>query len=233
MALINPNSMTQSGWKKYIYTFLITSLIFGTALSLSNFFSDKKIAELKATENKIAIDILSSETQFALLGELPCTDVTNSTLSQELNSLGKKLDYSEQKFGPDDPDFIQLKKYYSLLEIKDFLLVKKLSSKCPQKPTSILYFYSNDCKECDKEGYVLTFLREQYPDLRVYSFDYNLELSALKTLASIYKVTPNLPALVIENKLYSGFQSLEEIKGLIPEITNASTTPKSNETKKR
>ena len=111
------------------------------------------------------------------------------------------------------------------------MLVKKLDAKCKTKPISILYFYSSDCKDCDKEGYVLTFLREQYPDLRVYSFDYNLDLSALKTLASIYGVTSNLPALVIKEKLYSGFQSLETIKSLIPEIVTASSSPKKSNVK--
>lgn len=205
--------------------FLITSAIFVTALYASNFFGDRKIAELKATESKIAVDILSSETQFALLGELPCIDVGNSTISQELHALGEKLNYGEEKFGPKDPDIIQLKKYYSLLEIKDYLLVKKLDKKCETKPVSILYFYSSDCPDCDREGYVLTFLRNEYPSLRVYSFDYNLDLPALKTMASIYGVTPNLPALVIKEKLYSGFQSIETIKSLIPEVVNASSTP--------
>src|SRR3989338_9852442 len=103
--------------KKYLYAFLITSAIFGTALYIGNFFSDKKINEIKKTESQISLNILSSETQFALLGELSCPEARNSMLSQELNSLGEKLDYGEEKFGTNDEDFISLKKYYSLLEI--------------------------------------------------------------------------------------------------------------------
>lgn len=213
----------KSDWKKYIYAFLITSLIFGTALFLGNYFSNRKIAELKTAGNKISIDILSSETQFALLGELPCPDLKNSTLSQELNSLGEKLNYSEDKFGSDDEEVRDLKKYYSILEIKDYLLTQKLKD-CPDRPISILYFYSSDCPDCDKVGYVLTALREQYPELRVYSFDYNLDVSALKTMATIYGVGDKLPALVIKNKTYSGFKSVDEIKDLLPELNEATTT---------
>ena len=210
-------------WKKYIYAFFITAAIFATAFYLGNYFSDKKINELEAAGNKISIDILSSETQFALLGELPCPEAKNSTLSEELNELGEKLNYSEEKFGADNEEVRDLKKYYSILEIKDYLLTKKLQS-CPDRPIAILYFYGKDCPECDRQGYVLTYMREQHPELRVYSFDYHLDVSALKTLASIYKIGDKLPALVIKNKSYKGFQSVENIGALLPELYATTTT---------
>ena len=210
-------------WKKYIYAFLITSVIFATAAFLGNYFSDKKLEALKATENQISVDILSSETQFAILGEASCADAENSTLSQELDSLGDKLNYSQENFGADNADFIGLKKYYSLLEIKNYLLLKKLTD-CPKPPIIILYFYSSNCPDCDKEGYVLTDLKDRYPDLLVYSFDYNLDVSALKTLADVHGVGKTLPALIIKNKLYSGFQTADDIKALLPELVEASTT---------
>jgi hypothetical protein len=216
--------MANLGWKKYINAFLITSLIFATALYIGEYFSNRKIDALKAAESQIAIDILSSETKFALLGELACPDAPNSTLSQELHLLGEKLGYSEKNLASDNQDFINLKKQYSLLEIKDYLLVKKLKD-CRNRPTAIIYFYKKDCLDCDKQGYVLTYLREKYPSLRVYSFDYDLELSALKTLADIYDIKEKFPALVIENKTYTGFKSTDDIKALIPEIA-ATTTAK-------
>src|ERR1035437_10255448 len=39
-----------------------------------------------------------------------------------------------------------------------------------------------------KDESLLIKLREDYPQLRVYSFDYNLDLSAIQTLISINKV---------------------------------------------
>ncbi|MSR78652.1 MAG: hypothetical protein EXS59_00695 [Candidatus Taylorbacteria bacterium] len=214
--------------KKYLYAFLITSAIFGTALYLGNFFSNKKIDSLKSTENKIALDILSSETQYALLGELSCPDARGTALSQELNMLGEKLDFGEERFGTDNDDFLTLKKHYSLLEIKDYLLMKKLRS-CPKPPITILYFYTNDCSDCDRTGYVLTRLRNDYPELRVYSFDHNLDLSALRTLESIYEIKDTFPVLVIKNKPYSGFKTIEEMKKLLPELTISARDKKSEE----
>lgn len=217
--------MTSSHWKKYAYAFVITAVIFATALWLGNYFGDKKIENIKAAENQISIDILSSETEFALLGELSCPDAKNSTLSGALNSLGEKLDYGQERFGAGNEDFAALKKQYSLLEMKDYLLMKKLRD-CPDPPATILYFYASNCADCDKEGDVLTFLRGQYPELRVYSFDYNLDLSALHTLSSIYGIErQDLPALVINHKLYAGFRGVDSLKSLFSARAAATSTP--------
>lgn len=206
-------------WKKYIIVLFITSTIFISGLWLSNYFSNKKIDQLKNIESKISLDLMSSETQFSLLQEQSCKDVSNSILSSELNSLADKISYSESNIGTDNTDVVSLKKYYSLLEIKDYLLMKKIRERCGEKSIFILYFYKNDnCDDCTKQGYVLTSLREKYPDLRVYSFDYNLDLSAIKTMTSIYKVPDNLPAIVINGKVYSGFKSLEDIEKTFPEL---------------
>ncbi|KKP56548.1 MAG: hypothetical protein UR50_C0002G0041 [Parcubacteria group bacterium GW2011_GWC1_34_10] len=211
--------MEQHSWKKYAYTFLITAAIFVTAILASNYFSQKKINEIKNIESRISVDILASETQFSLLSELSCKDIGNSFLSRELAVLGDKLAYTEQNRGSDNEEVLNLKKYYSLLQIKDFLLMQKIKERCGGKTLSLIYFYSNvenDCKDCQKEGFVLTKLREDYPELRVYSFDYNLDLSALQTLINIYNIKDEQPTLLIDDKIYYGFKSIEDIKEILP-----------------
>ena len=206
-------------WGKYIIVFFVTCVIFAAALWSSNYFTNKKIDQLKGVEDKISIDLMSSETQFSLLQEMSCKDISTTILSSELNSLAEKISYSESNIGIDNTDVISLKKYYSLLEIKDYLLMKKITERCGQKSIFVLYFYKNDnCADCTKQGYVLTSLREKYPNLRVYSFDYNLDLSALKAMVSIYKVADNLPALVINGKVYNGLQSIEDVEKTFPQL---------------
>ena len=79
-------------WRKYFIVLLITATLFLTAIYLSNYLGDKKISELKLIQDKIAIDILSSETQFSLLSELSCKNISDSALSGELGELGSKLE---------------------------------------------------------------------------------------------------------------------------------------------
>lgn len=207
-------------WKQYFFSFAITTVIFITAIYLSNYFGQKKLAELRGIQDKISIDILSSETQFSLLEEYSCKDIGTGSLSTELGSLEEKLSYTESSRGVNDPEVKTLKRYYSLLEIKDYLLMNKISEKCKRTPLSIIYFYTTDdkCPDCQREGYVLTSLRQTYPDLRVYSFDYNIDLSAVKTLISINKVKDESPAIIIKGKTYYGFQSIEDLEKAIPEL---------------
>ncbi len=211
-------------YKRYILAFIITSAIFATAILISNKLNADKLMQVRAIEDKMSIDILSLETQFDLLQELSCEQIGNSTiLSSELSNLASKLSYMEEQRGADDSEVIRLKRRYSLLQIKDLLLMKRVSDKCNIKPTVVLYFYSNkgDCSSCKRQGYVLTKLAEDYSDnLRIYAFDANLDLSVLKTLININNVTKELPALVINGKTYYGFKSLDDMHKLLPELAD-------------
>lgn len=225
--------------KKYLFTLLLTSAIFVTAFFASTYFSSMRTQNVKEIQDTIAIDILSSETQFDLLKEIPCSNVSETMLSEQLSELGEKLSHTEGERGSDDATVVYLKKYYSLLQIKDYLLSKKLTEKCGQakKSVFIIYFYTNkgDCADCARQGYVLTRLKQMYPELRVYSFDYDLDLSVVDSLKAIYKIDKALPALIVEDKLYAGFKTTEELEALLPESvkTVISTSTDATTTKKK
>jgi hypothetical protein len=221
-------------FNKYLVAFLITAAIFGTAIFASSALNGKKIEDVRSIEDRVALDILSSETQFALLEETSCRDIGPGFLSKELGPLGERLSYADNQTGFNDEDLDSLKRSYFLLEIKDYLLMKRLTQKCNIKPTFILYFYSTNerCEDCEKMGYVLTALRDKYPELRVYSFDYDFDLGAIETMVSINKVKNQLPALIINGKPYYGFKTVEELETQVPAIkllktatSTASTTP--------
>jgi hypothetical protein len=207
-------------YRKYLVAFLITALIFSTAVFASSILSQKKLADVRKIETRVALDLLSSETQFALLEETSCRDIGTGFLSKELGPLGEKLSYADSQSGFNQEDVNSLKQSYFLLEIKDYLLMKKLTDKCKISPTFILYFYSDDerCKDCEKMGYVLTALREKYPDVRVYSFDYYFDLEAIKTLIAIYNVGNGLPALMVNGSPYYGLRTLEELEASVPAL---------------
>ncbi len=206
-------------WKKYLLVFLITIGLFLTASYVSNYFGSKKIAELKSIQDKIAMDILSSETQFSLLSELSCKNISDAVFSDELGELGQKLEWGQENLGATD-EVQYLKKYYSLLQIKDYLLTKRISERCKIKSAFILYFYTTavNCSECSRQSLVLTALRNKYPELRVYSFDYSTQLSAVESMLQIYNIEDTkLPALVIDGDVLTGFQGMAELDQKINE----------------
>jgi len=220
------NSINRISGRKYFFVFLLTCGIFIVAFAVASFFNNQKIAEIKSTEDQISIDILSSETQFEILQQSSCSIVNSSILSSQLATLASELSAAEAAHGIDSSDVITLKKYYSLLEIKDYILAEQIYKQCDARPISILYFYSNKstCTDCTKEGYVLTALRDEYPDLRVYSFDADLGLNAIETLISLYHVGSQLPVIVVNGTTYEGFQSLDNIQKIIPDLAVAAGT---------
>lgn len=206
---------------------LIAGAITGTVAYAVNYLNNARIAELSAIEDQLAIDTLSLDTQFSLLEAAPCdSSASSTTLTSELSNLGDRLSYTESQLGKDNAQVVRLKKQYSLLEIRDYLITKELAAACGTKPVTVLYFYSNagDCADCDNAGYALSYLHTTYPSLRVYSFDYNLDLGALKTLIAVTKIRGPLPAFVINGAHSYGFTSLADLEKQFPKGALATTT---------
>ncbi len=219
--------------RNIILSLLITGLIIGTIVYAINYLNQQRLAQLNTIEDQLSTDTLSVETQYSLLENAPCQDfITGSStedtlLSQEVSSLGDKLTYTEAHLSSNDPQVIQLKKQYTLLEIQDYILSARIAQTCHVNPTVVLYFYSNtgECTDaCDRASYALSYLHQTYPGLRVYSFDYNLNLAALKTLESIEKVQPQFPAFVINHKVYYGFTNLDDFEKNFPPSLFATST---------
>ncbi len=225
-------NIRKTRWSNYLIAFVITSLIFATALYVSNYFNNRRINDIRQAQDTISTDILSLETQFDLLQERSCVDIAeNTVLPNELQTLANQLSYMEGQGFTNQDEITRLKRLYSLLEIKDYLLMKQFAVRCGLKPIFILYFYSNtgDCDDCQKQGYALTALARTYPQLRIYSFDYNLDVSALQTLISINDVENRMPALIVDGKLYYGYHSVADIEKILPQLATlkkaATSTP--------
>ncbi|MGE5540717.1 MAG: hypothetical protein ACM3TU_00305 [Bacillota bacterium] len=219
-----------------LIAFVITAAIIATVVYAINYLDRQRLAELTAIQGQLATDTLSLETQFSLLENAPCEDQQHGTeLSREVSELGDRLAAAEERLGSKNAQVIELKKQYTLLEIRDYLLTKQLAATCKTTPTVALYFYSNipgSCEDCDRAGYALSYLRQTYPALRVYSFDYNLDLGAVKTLVAVEKVDPTFPAFVINGKRSYGFTTLEDFEKQFPKSLFATSTATSTGAKK-
>jgi hypothetical protein len=231
--------------RNVVISLIITIALIGTVVYAVNYLNEQRVEQISELQNRLATDTLSVETQFALLEEAPCEDISEgNTLSQEVSSLGDRLSVAESNLGSTNAQVLELKKQYTLLQIRDYLLTKRLVQTCNVKPTVVLYFYSNtpgSCEDCNRAAYALNYLHQVNPKLRVYSFDYNLDLGALKTLISVEKIQPKFPAFVIDGKRSYGFDTLDNFKTNFPAdffatstaSTTASTTDATTTKKKR
>jgi len=198
---------------KYLAAFAMTTLIFVIGFIIGGMISDKKLSDIEELEQELTKDTISSELQFILLTEHPCESLQGDQLTKELFDIGTKLDFMESKLGKKNKDVIKLKEYYSLLEIRHWLLMKRANEECNASYDLILYFYSNqgDCDDCEQQGYVLSTIHKKYPAVNIYSFDFNIDDPAVGAMKSIYGIT-SAPNLVINGKTEEGFRDKEFIE---------------------
>jgi hypothetical protein len=216
--------MTPLHTKTYIFTLIVTLVIFVLAFLISIHFTQIKTENLRMTEDKIAVDILALETQYQLLSDSSCKTFDPSGLREQLDTLSSKLEFIEGQVGTSDPGLIRLRNYYSLLEIRHYLLSKRMSEECNTNKIFILYFYATkDCPQCQIQHYFIRAMRDRYREVEAYTFDYHLDLPAVRTLITLHDIPPEPPILDINGKVYNGFKSLEEIEAVVKPLLATST----------
>ena len=78
--------------------------------------------------------------------------------------------------------------------------------------------------------YLISYAQE----LRVYSFDFNTDLSEVKAMLNIYKIQDTkLPAMVIDDELLTGFQKVEDLDSKIKQSCKLQDTKPEKQTDKK
>ncbi|MEM3373887.1 MAG: hypothetical protein QXE31_01570 [Candidatus Woesearchaeota archaeon] len=200
---------------KLLAVFAITTLIFILGIIVGNHLTNKKIEKINLIEKNIKTNIDATELQYLILTENPCNaDV--EFITKDLEELGSKITYMENMLGYNNKEVLQLKNDYSLIQIKHYLFLKKISKECNESYNFIIYFYSNkgDCPKCEQQGFILDYLKKKYTNLMIYAFDINNDNTALETIKKINKIEKT-PGLIINNKVYQEFMSLEDIEKIL------------------
>ncbi len=200
---------------KLFSIFITTTFIFAVGIFFGNVISNSQLDRISNLQQDLRTQTLSLELQYALASQEPCNLTNLDIIGDELYDMSELLANMEGSLGKLNSDVLSLKEYYSLLEIKHWLFLEKISKECKLEMPIILYFYSNlgDCEECERQGYILTYLKRSEENLNVFSFDANIDNSVLNGLKEIHGAkNMKLPILIINGKVYSGFMELEEIR---------------------
>ena len=202
-------------WIKLVAAFAISCLIFIAGIELGSLITKQKVNDILSVEQEARFELENTVIESMLLEQSPC--LNPSDLSNKLNDLGVKLTYLEAQYDKNDPRILELKKPYTLLEMRHYLTMKKMIEDCSYNYTLVLFFYSNtpeNIDESEEQGFVLDYLGKKFDNLKIYSFDSELDIPATKTLMAIYgiKITPSL---VIDGKMYAGFHDKDELEELL------------------
>lgn len=199
-------------FSKYITAFAITLLVFIAGVTLGSYNDRKKLAIVDDLEQDIKMNTMGTEIQYLLMTDSPCTFVNSTQMAIELGNLGSKLTFMESQLGTDDKRVLELKEYYHLLELRHWLFLKNAKKECNKNFELMLYFYSNegDCRDCEEQGHVLTYVHKKNPLFNIYSFDVNIDNPALNTLKERYNIRTT-PTVVINETIHEGFMSTDEV----------------------
>ncbi len=199
---------------KIVKVFVLTTLVFILGLMLGEKISEKKLMIAKQLNEDIKIKIMDINLLTEMLVANPCNNL--AALNELTTLLGKeeqKITYLEKELGKNNEKVIEVKKMYTTLLLKHYFVLETIKEKCEKNITTILFFYSNQepyISECEKQGYVLSYIKKHKPNIFVYAIDTNLDLATVKALINRYNVTI-VPTIIVNGYKYEGFISKEDL----------------------
>ncbi|VVB81871.1 Uncharacterised protein [uncultured archaeon] len=199
-----------------LITILLVCIVFVIGIILGNSWNTGQ-TEISKTLKQSELDTES----FLVEQELFDSFETNcalaekrlSSLSDELWNLGKVLGAQDakEKLGAENYNF--LKRKYHLMQIRTYVLDKKLQQDCGSKTNVILFYFKNDDNLSEQQGKILDELVKQYP-LHVFAIEYQYS-TELEFLEDYYEIK-NAPALVVNfEKVLFGLNSKEQLIPLL------------------
>jgi hypothetical protein len=203
---------------RYIATFSLVSLIFIVGIIIGQLVTEQKVKEFSSLSKELRLYFIAMDTQEKLAKEFIC-NVDIWKLTEDKAKLGSKIEFLEARLGKNNKDVKELLKEYTLLSIRQWLLLKEFKEKCNQTLVIILFFYSNErnASLSEAQGYVLDYIYHRYGKLiSTFAFDYDVESLPLDVLKKVYNIK-TVPSLVINDKTYFGFKGKDELDAIIRE----------------
>jgi hypothetical protein len=205
-------------WGKALLAFLIAVFLFSFGIFIGYLAKGIVESSTLSLADSARNEIINLETISMMEEQYPCSEYSLDLVSEKLDYLGELITLLEVKRGKDDNEVLQLKEIYTLLEIRHYLLIKSREESCGQNYSDFFFFYSNE-KECDDAvkdtSFILSYLRKKYDDVRVYSFDSNLDSDVIKILKERYEVDSCVAVVLNGEKLKGEFNNSEDYEELI------------------
>jgi len=212
-----PKAEKHYDFNKYVAAFSIATLMFILGLTFGIYLMNEKVSAINEMQDSLKLEVMSIELQNILFQDNPCSDSV-IPLEEKLEDITSRITFMENSLGKENKQVLEIKKYYSLIEVNHYLLMKNRKEKCGSDYNLVLFFYSNKDNELEseKQGYVLSNLKTKYTSdkIKIYSFDTGLDLDMIRTLIYFYNVT-TAPTVIINEEKIEGFQDKEEVEKLI------------------
>lgn len=208
--------------RRYVLAGILTAMVFILGLLLGMVIEGKRVGLVQDASEEAKVAISSLQLQYAFIDQLSqvgnCADFMNAFGKnvENLETARIKLSNYQDQATVNRKEFELLYRNYITSQVQYLLLSMKAKKLCSSDTVNVQYFFSEDCKSCDDQSFVLTFLKQKFGQrLFIFGFDASFKKEPLLNLmVSTYNVT-DFPALVIENAKYVGFLPKDNITSMI------------------
>ncbi len=208
--------------RRYVLAGILTAMVFVLGLLLGLVIEGKRVELVQDASEEAKVAISSLQLQYAFIDQLSqvgnCADFMNAFGKnvENLETARIKLSNYQDQATVNRREFELLYRNYITSQVQYLLLSMKAKKLCSSDIVNVQYFFSEDCKSCDDQSFVLTFLKQKFGQrLFIFGFDASFRKEPLLDLmVSTYNVT-DFPTLVIENTKYVGFMPNGNLTGTI------------------
>ena len=198
-------------------TILLVCVVFSIGIILGNAWSTSRSSEVSKVIQQSELDAESFLVEQELFEsfETNCDLASKrlGSLSDELWKLGKVLGATDakEKLGADD--YNVLKRKYHLMQIRTYVLDKKLQANCGSTTNVILFYFKHDDPASEQQGKILDELVSQY-NMHVFAIEYHYS-KELEFIEDYYEIT-GAPTLVVNfDHVLNGLVTKEKLAPLL------------------
>ncbi len=207
-------------WK----SLLITILIFSSGVILNHFFDFYRINEINSVmrDHELDSDAYRVERLFSEVFDEEACDIMTARffgLKEEIKKVGADLGTYSRFSIFRKTDYDLLKREYILLQLKFYALLKQLNTDCGQPYLPVLFFYTIDEDESERQGFILEDLANSYKNqvvILAIDKDYKDE-PLVPLLVEHYGIT-RTPAVVINEEVTFGLHYVGQINSTVQQF---------------
>ncbi|MBU5689579.1 MAG: hypothetical protein QXM68_01385 [Candidatus Aenigmatarchaeota archaeon] len=202
--------------KAYVFAAILSLVLYSIGIITGIYIQKQSQNSVEARLEQIQRSIENTQLEYLYinsLGEKISCDSFKILVDETTNNvwqIGDELVKLESE--SNNEKFVELKKEYSLLSIRAWILNNYFKNKCNSDDKVILYFYSIPCDQCIIQGKILDDLRENElkGKLKVFVLDINVEEPMVELVKKTYKIN-GTPSIVVENKTFYGLVEKNKI----------------------
>lgn len=197
----------------FITTIFLIIIVFTLGVIVGNTYTNNQSTEINKILEQSELDAESFLVEEQLFETFqtncPLAEARLASQSQELARLGKLLgtDDAEKTLGPDTYHYLKLK--YHLMQLRTYILYKKLHDDCGKKTNIILYYFKRNDPSSKEQGLILDEIVLE-KDIVIFAVEHNYS-PELSFLEQYYNLT-HAPSLIINyDTTLKGFSNKNDI----------------------